>query len=76
MSTQTYAKSNSLLRRIRIRPLAGAGRIEIAVIAATLLAGVLIGVALNSFVLGFAALVVIALFVRLILEVVGTRATV
>ncbi len=73
MSTKTYAKSHSRVSRFWIGPLAGgAGRLELAVLAFTVLAGILIGVLLESFLLGFAVLAVLAILARLILELLDS----
>jgi hypothetical protein len=46
--------------------------LEIGILALTLVLGVVVGIALGSFLLGFAALVVFAGLARLLLEVLGS----
>ncbi len=61
MSTDTYAKRGPHLTRVG----SGASRLEVVILVATLAIGVGIGFALNSFVLGFAAVVVLAVVARI-----------
>jgi uncharacterized membrane protein YczE len=56
----------------RVRPVAAAPRWEILVLAITLALGVLIGVALNSFLLGFLAVAIMAGIARLLLHLMMT----
>ena len=73
MSTKTYAKRHPRASRFWIGALAGgAGRLELVVLALTVLAGILIGILLESFLLGFAALAALAAAVRLILELLDS----
>lgn len=72
MSTETFAKENSGLSRILALSIGGAGRLEIGILALTLVLGVVVGIALGSFLLGFAALVVFAALARLVFEVLGS----
>ena len=59
--------------RLWIGPLVGgAGRLELAVLALAVLAGVLIGILLDSFLLGFAALAALAVVARVILELLDS----
>jgi hypothetical protein len=71
MSTKTYAKGHPLSRG-RFRALSGTGRLEAGILAAVLLVGVLVGVLLDSFLFGFAAVALVAVLARLVLEIVGS----
>lgn len=69
MTGGTYPKSEPL--RTKPRPLSGAGIAEIVVLIATVAAGVGIGIALNSLVLGFAVLLALAVIARVMFAVLG-----
>lgn len=72
MTANSYAKSSPSRARAILRPLSGAGRIEIGILLITLIVGMLVGVLLDNFLLGFAALAGFALLARLILELIGS----
>lgn len=67
MSASSYAKDGSLVRRIWVRPLAGASRLEIVVLLATIAIGILVGIIVGSFPIGFLAVMIFAGVARVIL---------
>jgi hypothetical protein len=69
MGSGTYSKSEPL--RAKPRPLSGAGTPEIAILVGAVAVGVGVGLVLDSLVLGFAALLALALIARILLAVLG-----
>lgn len=62
-------KTDQLTSHARARSRTGAGRIEIAVLALVIALGVIIGTIVNSILLGFVAVIVLAGLARLYLAV-------
>jgi hypothetical protein len=72
MRSKTYAQDHAISRSPLVQLFSGAGHLEVLVLLLGIAVGLLLGILLDNFILGFLALAAVALLGLLLLGILGS----